>query len=234
MIIGAILAGGSGSRLGSELPKQFLKLGEKPIIAYSVEHMAACKRIDAILVAVAPDRMEYTKELLAAYPVTVIAGGRDRTETLTNILDEIDARFGTDERHVLVSHDAARPFINGRILNENIDAALQYGACGTAVASVDSVIESEGGVLIDRMPDRARFWKMQTPQSFDVQILKAAFAKLNDEQRAALTDGCNVCVLTGHPCAIVKGSAYNLKITTPEDLMLARFMVDGGLCDDEL
>ena len=234
MIIGAILAGGSGSRLGSELPKQFLMLGKKPIIAYAVEHMAACKRIDAILVAVAPDRIEYTEKLLQNYPVTVIAGGCDRTETLTNILDEIDARFGTEDSHLLVSHDAARPFINERILNDNIDAAQRYGACGTATPSIDSVIESEGGVLIDRMPDRARFWKMQTPQTFDVATLKAAFAELNDEQRAMLTDGCNVCVLTGRPCAIVNGSEYNLKITTPEDLKLAQLMVDGGLVSDDL
>ena len=229
MIIGAILAGGTGSRLGSELPKQFLDLAGKPVMVHAIEQMVVCDRIDAILVAVAQDRIDYTKALLAEYPVTVIAGGRDRTETLTNILTEIDARFGTNERHILVSHDAARPFINGRILNENIDAALRYGACGTAIAAIDSVIESEGGEVIDRMPDRSRFWRMQTPQSFDVQTLKEAFAELTDEQRATLTDGCNVCVLTGRPCAIVKGSAYNLKITTPEDLKLARLIADGGL-----
>ena len=229
MIIGAILAGGTGSRLGGDVPKQFLDLGGKPVIAHALEQMVACNRIDAILVAVAADRVAYTETLLADYPVTVIEGGRDRTETLTHILDAIDARFGTDERHILVSHDAARPFIDQRILNENIDAALAVGACGTAMPSVDSVIESDDGAVIDRMPDRTRFWRMQTPQSFDVQTLKAAFAELTSEQRAALTDGCNVCVLTGRPCAIVKGSDYNLKITTPADLKLAQMIADGGL-----
>ncbi len=238
MIIGAILAGGQGSRLGGDTPKQFLPLGGKPVMCHALDRMAACDRIDAIVVAVSDDRIAYTNQLLTSrsytVPIIVIAGGHDRTETLLHILNEIDTRFGTEEDHILVSHDAARPFINQRILHDNIEAAQRYGACGTAIAAVDSMIETDDGITIRRMPDRARFYRMQTPQSFNVARLKACFAQLSETQRNALTDGCNVCVLAGQPVAIVRGSDYNLKITTPADWRLAQLIADGGLADDDL
>lgn len=238
MIIGAILAGGQGTRLGGELPKQFLRLGDKPVICHALKHFLACDSIDTVFVVVPEDRIAYTEALLSPYlgqaEVKILAGGADRTGSLLNVLQAIDEQYGHADDHIVITHDAARPFINARILQDNIEAAVKTGACGTAMPMIDSVIESENGLTIDRMPDRARFYKMQTPQSFRVNLLKACFTQLTEEQKATLTDGCNVCRLAGKPVAMVRGSAYNLKITTAADWKLAQMIWDGGLTDDDV
>lgn len=238
MIIGAILAGGQGTRLGGELPKQFLPLGDKPVLCHALGHFLACSEMDEVLVVVPQDRIAYTEELLRPYdgqtPIRVIVGGADRTGSLQNVLRAIDEQYGESDEHIVITHDAARPFINTRILRDNIAAVRAHGACGTAMPMIDSVIESADGITIDRMPDRARFYKMQTPQSFRVNLLKACFDKLTESQKAALTDGCNVCRLAGEPVAIVRGSDYNLKITTAADLKMAQLVWDGGLTDDDV
>ncbi len=238
MIIGAILAGGQGTRLGGELPKQFLPLGDKPVLCHALGHFLACDEIDMVFVVVPHDRIDYTEQLLCPYSgkadVKVIAGGADRTGSLLHVLRAIDERYGNSDEHIVITHDAARPFINARILRDNIEAVQRTGACGTAMPMIDSVIESADGVTIDQMPDRARFYKMQTPQSFRVNLLKMCFSKLTDDQKAALTDGCNVCRLAGEPVEIVRGSAYNLKITTAADLKMAQMIWDGGLADDDI
>ena len=237
MIIGAILAGGQGTRFGGDLPKQFLPLGDKPVLCHSLVQFAACESIDHIFVVVPQDRIAFTEALIAphvgAAAVTVIAGGTDRTGSLLCVLQAVDERFGAADDHVVITHDAARPFISQRMLADNIEAAARMGACGTAMPMVDSIIRSADGTTIGEMPDRTQFFKMQTPQTFRMGLLKACFAKLTDAQKAALTDGCNVCRLAGEPVEMVRGSDYNLKITTAADWRLAQMILDGGLADDD-
>lgn len=237
MIIGAILAGGQGTRLGGDLPKQFLPLGDKPVLCHSLVQFAACHAIHHILVVVPKERIAYTEALIRPYigdaSVSVIAGGADRTGSLQNVLQAVDAQFGTAEDHIVITHDAARPFIGPRILADNIAAATRMGACGTAMPMVDSLIRSADGIAIDEMPNRAQFFNMQTPQTFRIGLLKSCFSKLTDAQKATLTDGCNVCRLAGEPVEMVRGSSYNLKITTAADLKLAQMILDGGLADDD-
>lgn len=225
MVIGAILAGGVGQRMGSTMPKQFLPLGDEPILVKTLKVFLACDKLDVILLAVNGDWLDYTVDLLEERDllnrVRLVEGGSTRTETLCRIMDEAAA---IDPDAVLVTHDAVRPFIDVPLIEENIAVAERDGCCGTAMPMVDSVIFSEDGQSISAMPDRSRYFRMQTPQSFRLPLLKAAFRSLTDDQKASLTDGCNICVLAGHPVSIVTGREHNLKITTSNDYRIAQML----------
>ena len=222
MVIGAVLAGGVGQRMGAALPKQFLPLGDQPILVQTLRVFLACPRMDAVLVAVPAAWLDYTADILRERSmrerVTLIEGGETRTETLCRVMD---AAAALDPDAILVTHDAVRPFIDGQLLEDNIDAAVRDGACGTAIPLVDSLIRSAGGKRIDEMPDRGQYFRMQTPQSFRLPILRRAFAALTATQKEALTDGCNICVLAGVPVTMVPGREQNIKITTAADYRLA-------------
>lgn len=128
MVFGAVLAGGTGTRMGLDKPKQFLMLGEKPIIIHTVEKFLLCQEMDQIFVGVHPDWMIYTEDLLAKYihtdkKVILVAGGKDRNETIFNIVEKIEEMYGESEEHILVTHDSVRPFVTLRMLHDNIEAA---------------------------------------------------------------------------------------------------------------
>ena len=131
MIFGAILAGGIGSRMdGADMPKQFLPLKDKPIIIHTLERFLLCERFEQLYVGVHADWIDYTNRLINQYfpndksKITVITGGENRNETVLNIVHEIEDENGTNQDQIIVVHDAARPFLTRRMIEENIDVAL--------------------------------------------------------------------------------------------------------------
>ena len=134
MIYGAILAGGTGSRMKSiDIPKQFVEMEGKPIILYTIEHMLAAERFDYIYIAVHPDYEDYMKKLTAERvkepeKIRILLGGKERMDTIHNVTDAIEADHGIGDEDVIVIHDAARPFVTKQILNDSIDTAAKYGA----------------------------------------------------------------------------------------------------------
>ena len=225
MVYAAILAGGSGSRMDSSLPKQYLKIKEKPILFYSVEAFAANNRIDGILVAVSRDYYEYAGKLISEYcpqtPVTLVAGGEDRLSTLKNILNHLKQNNMLGGDTILLTHDAVRPFIDQRIINDNIDAAIKYGACNTVIPTVDTILLSEDGEFISSVLPRKSLYNVQTPQTFNAQKLYELVFSLSEEERASLTDACSVFIMRGERVRLVEGRPENIKITYPSDILLA-------------
>lgn len=237
MIYGAILAGGSGTRMHiSSMPKQFLPLGEKPIIIHTLEKMLMCSRLDVVYLGINQSWMSHMTDLLERYGidtgrVKLSAGGENRNETIFNIIDEIEKDFGLTDDDIIVTHDAVRPFVTLRILSDNIDAAQKYGACDTVVSATDTIVKSENGTSITEIPNRSHMYQGQTPQSFKISLLKEMYAKLNEEQKAVLTDACKICVLGGVEVKLVDGEISNMKITTVNDYKIAQILV-GGIASD--
>jgi len=238
MVIGAIFAGGVGSRMGSsDTPKQYLLLGTKPIIVHTIEKFFVNPELDKIIVLcpkqwVGPTRDMVEKSLGKTGRVSVIEGGGTRNDTLACALKFVEETFGLDDETVIVTHDAVRPFVTHRIINENIKAAQKYGACDTVVPSSDTIIESEDGEQISLIPERKKMYQGQTPQSFNAKKLKAVFESLSKDEKALLTDACKIFTIKGEPVHLVEGEVFNIKITYPYDLKVAKVLLEGAISDD--
>lgn len=231
MIYAGILSGGVGTRmLRADMPKQFLELGTKPIIIHTVDQFILNPRIDEILVAVPAAWLSYTADLLRHYypedgRIRLLAGGATRNETLMRVLDEIEKCHGIGEDDVIISHDAIRPFVSARIIDDNIDAVLKYKAVDTVIPAYDTIVESADGKKIDHIPVRSHMYQGQTPQSFHIASLRKAYASLTEEEVAVLTDAAKIFVMKEQYVHLVEGDFSNMKITTPYDLKVANALL---------
>lgn len=232
MIYAAILAGGIGSRMASEKPKQYINIGGKPIILHTIEKFCLCSEFEEILILCPKDWIEYTKGLIAKHispsdRIKVIEGGNTRNETIQNAISYIEASGNLDEDTVIVTHDAVRPFVTYRIIKDNIEAAVNYGACDTVVPATDTIVASEDGDIISAIPDRAKLYQGQTPQSFNALKLQKLYRSLTEDEKDILTDAAKIFVIKGEPVKLVKGETYNVKITYPYDLTVAEGLLKG-------
>lgn len=229
MIFASILAGGSGERMGStEKPKQFLQLGEKPILIHTIEKFILNDGIDEIIVLTPKEWINYTSDIVKKYipneNIAIIESGDLRIDTVKNAMNYINEKYPSGE-NILITHDAVRPFVSHRIIDENIEAAVKHGACNTIIPATDTIVQSAEGEFVDEIPDRAQLYQGQTPQSFKLDLLNALYDKLDETQRKTLTDACKIFTLNDIPVAIVKGDVSNIKITYPHDLKVANFIL---------
>ena len=232
MIFGAILAGGIGSRMGNvDKPKQFLHIGKKPILIHTVEKFIINDKFDKVIVLCPKQWLAYTKDLLDKHlpgnDVAVIEGGSRRNETIMNAIAYIEENYGMTDDTVLVTHDAVRPFVTHRIIEENIELAKQGIACNTVIPATDTIVESLDGETVSLIPDRSHYYQGQTPQSFGAARFKALYNSLSEDEKSILTDAAKVFVVKGDRVAIVKGETFNIKVTYPYDLQLAETLLGG-------
>ena len=232
MIYAAILAGGIGSRMASEKPKQYINIGGKPIILHTIEKFCLCSEFEEILILCPKDWIEYTKGLIAKHispseRIKVIEGGSTRNETIQNAISYIEASGNLDDDTVIVTHDAVRPFVTYRIIKDNIEAAVNYGACDTVVPATDTIVASEDGDVISAIPDRSKLYQGQTPQSFNALKLQKLYRSLTEDEKDILTDAAKIFVIKGEPVKLIKGETYNVKITYPYDLTVAEGLLKG-------
>ena len=232
MIFAAILAGGIGSRMGcTDTPKQFLTLGNKPVIIHTIEKFVINKKIDKIIVLIPKNFINHTNHLIEEYiphndDIIVIEGGATRNDTLMNSINYIDENFGIDDNSIILTHDSVRPFVTHRIIEDNIDAAKRYGACDTVVPSTDTIVESINGKTIESIPVRDYYYQGQTPQSFNIKKLFNLINSLTEEESNVLTDACKIFVLKDEDVYLVDGEVTNIKITYPYDLKLANTILE--------
>ena len=230
----AILAGGSGTRMGnSETPKQFLELGGKPILIHTIEKFCIANCFDAVIVLCPEQWIRQTRDLLKkhcplfAESVVVVAGGATRNDTVMNAIACIEDGYQVDEGTVIVTHDAVRPFVSQRIIQENVEMARKCGACDTVIPATDTIVESRDATSISAIPDRRNLYQGQTPQSFNLRKLKSLVESLTEEEKGILTDACKIFVLRGGEVALVRGDSSNMKITYPQDMRLAQALLEG-------
>lgn len=211
-----IVAAGSGSRFGSETPKQFLEINGKPVIAHTVERFQAAPSVDSIVLVLADDRVR-TFDISAYSKVTkLVAGGSSRAASVLNGLTALE-----DEIGIVAVHDGARPLVSVNEIDATVDKAKETGAA-CLVAQVTDTIKSIRGNEIAGTLDRNKLRRALTPQVFKKEVLRAAFENADLD---AATDECYLVEKSGHPIAIIEGSSRNIKITHPEDFFLAELIL---------
>ena len=230
MIYGLIVAGGIGRRMGSDIPKQFLKIRHKAIISYTTQVFLDYPDLEKVIVLVPSDWIEYTQDLFmrdfgTRDNLVVIEGGALRNDTIMNGIKYIKENCAYDEDTLLITHDAVRPFVTKEIIERNIEKLKDYTACDTVVAATDTIVESENHEYITAIPNRAVLYQGQTPQSFRLTKFEELYESLTEEEKNILTDAAKVFVLKGEKVALVEGSSDNIKITHPSDLDFANSML---------
>ena len=223
MIYAGILAGGKGTRMGNvPMPKQFLTLNDKAIIIHTLEKFILNNRIDKIYIAVPKDWVQYTKDLVKKHQldlpkVAVIQGGTDRNDTIMNVIAAIDSANGLSDDDILITHDAVRPFLTHRIIEQNIDAGLEFASVDTVIEAIDTIVESQDGEFITQIPVRSHMFQGQTPQTFNIKKLQELYNSLSQDEKEILTDACKIFAIKGEKVKLVRGESYNIKVTTPYD-----------------
>ncbi len=218
-----ILAGGKGERFGASIPKQFIKLGNKPIIEHTLDAFYIHPHIDLICITLPIARITtFEKKIKIHYPskkIIAVAGGQSRQESTANGLRGL-ATF-LDKEDIVLIHDAVRPFISQRIINENIILAKKYHAIDTVIPSADTIVESQDQKNISQIPPRKNYYLGQTPQSFQFGLIWQLYQTLTKEELSSVTDDASLLINNKVPVYIAKGDPLNFKITTSWDLTVA-------------
>ncbi len=222
MNIAIIVAAGSGTRFGAEKPKQFLEILGKPLLIHTLEKFEQCAAIDEIYLILSEKAIESFQQTLEKYRLKklskVIAGGTNRAESVRNGLNAID-----DEGVEIVAvHDGARPLVTGEEITRTIEKARETGAACLVASVTDTIKQVADGKLI-RTIDRAELRRALTPQCFRYELLKRAFAE--NDIGETVTDECFLVEKLGCEIAAVEGSAKNIKVTLPEDFVLAETLL---------
>ena len=196
------------------------------------------QRFDKIIVVTPKPWIQHTNDLIVKFlspeattRVCVCEGGSDRNESIMSGIRYIESNFGINDEDVIVTHDAVRPFLTHRIIEENIDKALACGATDTVVPAFDTIIESTNGEVVTDIPRRDFMYQGQTPQSFNIKKLTSLYESLTDEEKEILTDAAKIFVVKGEPVQLVRGEVFNMKITTQYDLKIANALVKGDRHD---
>jgi 2-C-methyl-D-erythritol 4-phosphate cytidylyltransferase len=211
-------AGGIGTRLGRRTPKQFLRLGGATILARTLASFLGHPAVRAIVVAAPAEHLARTRRLVARAgrrPVTVVAGGATRQESVWRALQAAPA-----DVDIVLVHDAVRPFIDRRLIDAVVAAAVADGAAICALPIAETIKRVRDGVVESTL-DRAGLWAVQTPQAFRTALLREAHDKARRDGLVG-TDDAMLVEWLGQPVRVVPGLAGNVKITTPEDLRRAR------------
>lgn len=214
-----IVAAGSGSRIGSDKPKQFLEIHGKPVIIHTLDRFVSCHAIDEIVLVLPEGDIEAFRQVINEKEISkIIAGGRTRAESVKNGLDVV-----SEFTKIVAVHDGARPLVTVDEISRTIASAAESGAA-CLVAPVTDTIKEVVDEKIIRTVDRTRLRRALTPQAFRLDILKEAFK--NADLSESITDECYLIEKLGIDITCVDGSPRNIKITHPDDLLLVELFLD--------
>lgn len=216
-----IVAGGTGKRMGAEIPKQFLELDGKPVLMHTIERFRSFSRDIEIITVLPEDQLRYWIELQEKYsfsvPQTLVKGGATRFLSVKNGLEFADAPG------LVAIHDGVRPNVSNDTIKRCFEAARLHRNAIPVITPADTLrlIQGDDSTLINRIHVR----QVQTPQVFDIALIKDAYKQ---EYLPAFTDDASVLERTGVRINLVEGNRENIKITTPEDLLIAEAFLTAG------
>ena len=216
--IAIVLAGGTGSRMGANCPKQFLQLAGRTVLEHSVGTFAQHPLIDEVAVVLDPQYHDEVRRCFDRHGWDkvrqLLPGGAQRSDSS---LSAIRAFAGREVN--LIFHDAARPLVSPRIVTDVCEALRSHEAVGVGIPSVDTLMEVKDGFMV-RVPDRSLMQRMQTPQAFRLAVIEEAYRKALADPQFRATDDCGVVLhyLPQIPIYIVEGEERNLKLTYADDL----------------
>lgn len=220
-----IVAAGKGTRMKSRVAKQYLIINEKPVLYYSIKAFSASS-VDDIVIVCGKDDIDYVKaEIVDKYGFkkvcAVIAGGKERYDS---VFAGLQAAGESD--YVLI-HDGARPLISAETIERGLSAAKKFDACVVGVPVKDTIKITDKTAVVQTTPDRSVMWQAQTPQCFKTQIIMQAYRQFFEKGGTCVTDDASVVELFGNtPVHMVESCGPNLKITTPEDILIAEAMLE--------
>lgn len=217
MVQAVIVAAGLGKRMGNpDIGKLFLPVAGRPLIAHTWERFERAGCIDSIVFVVRRGAQERFDELAKRFgfrkPYRTIFGGRERQDSVWNGIEALDPNC-----EIVAIHDGARAVVDVELIRETVEAARAWGAAVAAQRIVDTVKLSEDGLWIAEHLDRSRFWTVQTPQTFKVEVIRRALSEVR-KQGLAITDDTAACALIGQGVRLVESKRPNPKLTTPTDL----------------
>ncbi len=223
MSCGIVLAAaGQGKRMGVGMNKQFIPLNNKPILMHTLEKFYSKSWIDEIVIVAHPDEMEQMKQMIQALNmkrrIEIVPGGNERQESIYNGLSYIHSEF-------IMVHDGARPFIDSTMLDRLYESLQHLDAVVVGVPVKDTIKVIDNMNQIRHTPDRKSLWAVQTPQAFRLSVLKEAYQKAKENNFFG-TDDASLVERLGIHVTIIEGSYRNIKITTPDDLILAQAIID--------
>ena len=246
MAVAIVLAGGSGSRMNSDVAKQYIKLNDREVLYYSLYTFQNNEHISRIILVTRETDIEFCqKEIVKKYgfdKVTdVIAGGKERYNSVYNGIvklaeynkcsgdSDADTYLADDTScdDIILIHDGARPFVTDKMIDDVIDTVKECGACTVGVPVKDTIkVVDENGFGIET-PDRKTLWQIQTPQGFKFGLIKEAYDKMLKNENHNITDDTMLVEqYNGVRSKIINGAYENIKITTPEDIKIAKNFIE--------
>lgn len=236
-----VLAAGQGSRMKSDVAKQYMLLGDKPVIWYALHAIEESAVIDDCIVVTGTrvNDIEYMSgEIVARYGFrkvdTIVAGGAERYDSVYQALKVIadeDMAVPNKDGYIFI-HDGVRPFLSEEILRRCYEAVEEHHACVAGMPVKDTIKLADGAGFADSTPDRSLLWQIQTPQVFDTELILSAYEKMMREKEKLVREGISITDdamvverFTGCKVKLVEGSYENMKITTPEDIRIAESLI---------
>lgn len=216
-----IPAAGKGARMKSEVKKQFLKLRDKPVIRHTLDVFIENDIVKGIVVVSAEEDIDIYRKIFddVQHDILIISGGKTRQQSVYNGLLALEQNFSLEDNDIVTVHDGARPLVTQDVVKRTVNAAVVHGACIAAVNVKDTVKLIDGRYVADTLP-REKLVAVQTPQAFKYEILKKAHE--NAVLNAFIgTDDASLVERSGYRVYVTEGSYDNIKITTPEDMILA-------------
>ncbi|SHK69921.1 2-C-methyl-D-erythritol 4-phosphate cytidylyltransferase [Hespellia stercorisuis] len=220
-----VLAAGQGTRMGTEIQKQYLELDGRPVLYYSLRTFQDSPLIDEIVLVVGEGQESYCrKEIVERFGIhkvsRITCGGTERYHSVWNGLQEL-----SDDGYVFI-HDGARPFVDEEIIERVYEHVVEYDACVVGMPVKDTIKTVDEQDFVTATPNRNLVWMIQTPQVFRTDIVKKAYGLLMECGAENITDDAMVVEqMLSLPIRLVRGSYENIKITTPEDLEIAGVFV---------
>jgi ribitol-5-phosphate 2-dehydrogenase (NADP+) / D-ribitol-5-phosphate cytidylyltransferase len=216
-----LLIGGTGARFKSSLPKQFHVVAGKKIYLHTLDAFIQTNLCDEIILVCHRDWIETVKSEtshIEKIKIKVVEGGLSRQESSFNGLS------ACSHKDIVLIHDAVRPFVTKEIILNNIEMAIQYGAVDTCIKSSDTLVQIKDDNTIEKIPDRSKFMRGQTPQTFQYDLIYQAHLLAQKSSNISNTDDCSLIYGLGKEVKIVEGSESNIKITNPQDIFLAEHL----------
>jgi 2-C-methyl-D-erythritol 4-phosphate cytidylyltransferase len=226
MIAAIIAAAGLGKRMGHHLPKTYLPLAGKPILAHTLKIFEGMPEIREVAVVVHPEDLDYCQDTVIGpfnfkKVLRVVPGGKERQDSVYHALKALK---NEDELEIILVHDGVRPFITPDQVRRVIDAARRHGGAVLGLPAQDTLKRVTAEGKVHQTLERTDIWQIQTPQAFQAPLLRRAFTEAYSRDFYG-TDEASLLEAINQPVAVIPGSPFNLKITTPDDLLLAEAII---------
>ena len=230
MNIAIIFASGKGTRLGAEIPKQFLKIYGKPILVHTLELFQYHKMIDKIYISTLKEYIEYVQKMCDDYNLSkvsgIVEGGETAQDSIYNALKLAQSQNAGNS--IVLIHDGVRPFVDSDVITNNIEGVRKYGNAITCVPAYETILISNNGEKIDDVTKRKETFVGQAPQSFYLKDIIEAHEIIQQrpQRYEDMVDACTICRTLGKDVYLVEGNRGNIKVTTPEDVYIFKAFLE--------